>query len=92
MIFIDQELLYSNWLSALVDIMESKDAFLILGGATAKTSDFLAKRSQNVCYDMPGSFLALVADAYTNILKNISVALLEGWEKRMAKRNTLRSR
>ncbi len=41
--FIDQELLYSNWLSALVDIMEPKDAFLILGRATAKTSDFLAK-------------------------------------------------
>ena len=79
--FIDQELLYSNWLSGLVDIMEPKDAFLILGRATAKTSDFLAKRSQNVSYDMAGSFLALVADTYTNILKNISVALLEGWER-----------
>ena len=41
--FIDQELLYSNWLSGLVDIMEPKDAFLILGRATAKTSDFLAR-------------------------------------------------
>ena len=39
---------------------------------TGKTTDFIAERSMDICYDMPHSYQALIGDTYTNILKNIA--------------------
>lgn len=80
--FDDVELRYATWLKAIVDLMQTKNAFLILGRATGKTTDFLAERSMDVCYDMPQSYLAIIGDTYSNLLKNVVPSLLEGWNRK----------
>ena len=80
--FDDVELRYASWLKSLLDIMQPKNFYGILGRATGKTEDFEAERSMDICYDMPHSYLALVADTYTNILKNIAPTLVQGWERK----------
>lgn len=47
----------------------------------AKTASIIAKRSQNIIYDMPKSYQAIVSDTYVNCLKNIVPTLLEGWNR-----------
>lgn len=80
--FDDIELRYASWLKTILDIMQPKNAFLILGRGTGKTTDFIAERSMDICYDMPYSYQALIGDTYTNILKNIAPALIEGWNRK----------
>lgn len=78
----DVELRYASWLKTILDLMQPKNAFLILGRGTGKTTDFIAERSMDICYDMPHSYQALIGDTYTNILKNIAPALIEGWNRK----------
>ena len=78
----DVELRYTSWLKGVVDLMKTKNRFLILGRATGKTADFLAETSMDVCYEMPGSYLAFVGDTYTNLLKNVVPSVLEGWNRK----------
>jgi hypothetical protein len=66
----------------VVDMISPKDLWLIAGRGSAKTSDILAERFIDVCYDMPGSYLAIVADTYVNAKKNIVDALFEGFERK----------
>lgn len=80
--FDDIELRYTTWLKMIMDLMKPKNFFGVLGRATSKTTDFLAERTMDVCYEMPGSYLALVADTYTNILKNVAPSILEGWNRK----------
>ncbi|MFC4688670.1 hypothetical protein ACFO4P_17140 [Epilithonimonas pallida] len=80
--FDDIELRYASWLKTILDLMQPKNAFLILGRGTGKTTDFIAERSMDACYDMPHSYQALIGDTYTNILKNIAPALIEGWNRK----------
>lgn len=80
--FDDIELRYASWLKTILDLMQPKNAFLILGRGTGKTTDFIAERSMDICYDMPHSYQALIGDTYTNILKNIAPALIEGWNRK----------
>ena len=78
----DVELRYASWLKTILDLMQPKNAFLILGRGTGKTTDFIAERSMDISYDMPHSYQALIGDTYTNILKNIAPALIEGWNRK----------
>ncbi|AQX08043.1 hypothetical protein [Elizabethkingia ursingii] len=80
--FDDVELRYTTWLKMVLDLMGPKNAFLVLGRATTKTTDFQAERSMDVCYDMPTSYLGFVADTYTNLLKNVVPAFIEGWNRK----------
>lgn len=80
--FDDIELRYSTWLKMILDLMRPKNAFLVLGRATTKTTDFQAERSMDICYDMPGSNLAFVGDTYTNLLKNVVPSFIEGWNRK----------
>jgi hypothetical protein len=73
--------IYANWLTILIDLLQPKDLYLVAGRATAKTSEVIAKRSQNIIYDMPRSQQVFVSDTYTNALKNVVPTLLEGWNR-----------
>lgn len=82
----DIELKYSNWISAVIDLIAPKNLFLVAGRATAKTGDILAKRSIRISEDMPRSMQVLVSDTYMNAIRNVVPALLEGWERQGWKR------
>jgi hypothetical protein len=70
---------YSSKISAVIDIVQSKDLYLVAGRATAKTGDIVAKRSMRIIKDMPGAYMMFVADTYMNALTNVLPALIEGW-------------
>lgn len=70
---------YANWVSQTIAMISPKDLRLIAGRAMAKTTDIIAGRSQQVCWDMPRSHQVLVSDTYVNCLKNIVPTLLKGW-------------
>lgn len=69
---------FATWIRIVVDLISPKNLWLVAGRGTSKTSDILAERFIDVCYDMPGAYFALVADTYVNAKKNILDALLEG--------------
>lgn len=75
-------LVYATWIRMVVDLIAPKDLWLILGRASQKTSDVLAERFIDVCYDMPGAYFAIVSDTYVNAKKNIVDALFEGLERK----------
>lgn len=76
------ELRYGNWLKQAIDLISPKNLYLIAGRAMGKTSDVLAERSMDVCYDMPGASFALVGDTYLNLQKNVIKTLKEGWDRK----------
>lgn len=77
---------YSNWISAVIDLIAPKDLWFVGGRATAKTGDIFAKRSQRIAYDMPRCMMAAVSDTYMNAMRNVVPALIEGWERQGWKR------
>lgn len=78
----DKEVRFVSWLKMIVDLMKVKILVLILGRGTGKTSDIVAERVMHICEEMPKSYIALVGDTYTNILKNIAPALIEGFKRK----------
>lgn len=78
----DVEGRYANWVKMVVFLIAPKHLRLVAGRAMAKTTDIIAERSQNIIHDMPKSYQVLVSDTYTNCLKNIVPALLEGWNRK----------
>lgn len=70
-----------NKAQMLVDLIAPKDLYFIGGRALAKTSGIIAQRSQNIVYDMPGSYQMFVSDTYMNALTNVLPALIEGWQR-----------
>lgn len=73
---------FASWFSMIIALIAPKFLFIIAGRATAKTSDILAERFQECCYDMPGAYFAFVADTYVNALKNVVPALIEGLNRK----------
>jgi hypothetical protein len=65
-----------------IDLIAPKNLMVVAGRGTAKTSDIIAERSQDIIYDMPGSYQVFVADTYVNALKNVVPTLLEGWNRK----------
>lgn len=80
--FKDVEVRFATWLKMITDLMQAKNQFLILGRGTGKTTDYLAERSMDICYEMPGCYIGIVGDTYTNLLKNIVPSLIEGWNRK----------
>lgn len=78
----DVELRYSNWFSTMCNFISPKNLWVIAGRATSKTEDILAERLQEICYDMPGAFIALTSDTFMNAQKNIIPGLIEGWKRK----------
>ena len=72
---------FASKISAVVDLIQPKDLFLVAGRATAKTGDIIAKRSMRIIQDMPGAYMMFVADTYMNALTNVLPALIEGWQR-----------
>lgn len=73
---------FASWLFQMIFLISPKHLRLIAGRATAKTTEIIAQRSQDVCNDMPKSYQVLVSDTYINALKNIVPALIQGWNRR----------
>lgn len=73
---------FASWLKQVVDMIGAKFLYLIIGRGSGKTTDIMAERSMEVCYDMPGAQFALTADTYMNLIKNVVPALLEGWNRK----------
>ncbi|KFF24771.1 hypothetical protein [Chryseobacterium vrystaatense] len=81
-VYDDVEVRYSTWLKMITDLMEPQNLFLVLGRGTGKTTDYLSERLMNICYEMPHSYIALVGNTYTNLLKNVVPAIIEGWNRK----------
>ena len=56
--------------------------WIIGGRATAKTEEIIAKRVQKLSYEMPGCFVALTADTFMNVAKNILPGIIEGLKRK----------
>jgi len=78
----DVDVRYANWVKMFIDLVAPKNLFLIAGRGTAKTEDIMAERSMRICQDMPGSYLAFLGDTYTNVLKNVTPTLINGWKRK----------
>jgi hypothetical protein len=76
------ELRYSNPTATLLNFVSPKNLFFISGRATSKTEDILAERAQEICYEMPGAFVAVSADTFMNAQKNIIPGIIEGWKRK----------
>lgn len=72
---------YTNVVQAQLDLIQPKDAYMVEGRATSKTTTLMARRAQHICDDMPGSRLVLVSDTFVNAAQNILPTLVDGWEK-----------
>jgi hypothetical protein len=75
------EFRFSNWVSMMVDIIKSKNLYLVGGRGTAKTQDIIAKRSIDIIYSLPRATFAFISDTYVNALTNIIPNLITGWER-----------
>ena len=82
----DVEVRYMNWLAQVSGIGMFGSLYFIGGRGSTKTTAFQAERLQEMVYDMPGAPVALVADTYANLQKNVLPTLQEGlrmlgWEE-----------
>ena len=78
----NSEARFGSWIKQCIDLIAPKNLKIVGGRGTAKTSDILADRSIDICYDMPRAMFALVSDTYVNSLTNVVPTLLEGWRER----------
>ena len=74
------EVRYANWLSQIISLVAPAHLQVIAGRGTSKTTQIIAERMQEVCYDMPGSLQILVCNTYTNARTNIVPSLITGWQ------------
>ncbi len=73
---------FATWIKMVIDLIAPKFLWLVAGRATSKTSDIIAERFIDICYDMPGAYFAFVSDTYVNALKNVVPALIEGLNRK----------
>jgi hypothetical protein len=72
---------YATKVQMVIDAVSPKNLAIIGGRGTAKTTIFMARRSMDIIQDMPGAYLALVTDTYTNAEKNVVPTLVDGWKR-----------
>ncbi|MEE3147858.1 MAG: hypothetical protein VX319_07265, partial [Bacteroidota bacterium] len=73
---------YGSWIKQAIDLIAPKNLFFVGGRGTAKSTDILAERTQDVSYDMPRAQFALVSDTYFNAMDKIVPGIIEGWRER----------
>jgi len=78
----DTEIRYANWVKMVIDLVKPKNLVFIGGRGTAKSTDIIAERSIDICYEMPRAPFAFVADTYVNLMTNIVPAVMLGWERK----------
>lgn len=76
------EIRYANWVKLMIDLIKPKNLVFIGGRGTAKSTDIIAERAIDICYDLPRAPFAFVADTYVNLMTNIVPAILLGWERK----------
>jgi hypothetical protein len=82
----DVEVRYMNWLAQIVGLGLFPYIYIIAGRGGAKTTSILAEILQEMVFELPGAPVALVADTYSNLQKNVLPTLQEGlrllgWEE-----------
>jgi len=76
------EIRYANWIKMIIDIVKPKNLAFIGGRGTAKSTDIIAERAIDICFDMPRAPFAFFSDTYVNLMTNIVPAVLQGWERK----------
>ena len=72
---------FSNWFSALIQLIKPRNLFVVGGRGLAKTTDIISNRTIDVADSMPRAPLVFVSDTYVNILTNIIPYVIEGWQR-----------
>ncbi|ANW96742.1 hypothetical protein AXE80_10850 [Wenyingzhuangia fucanilytica] len=72
---------FANVLSVVIEMLQPKFLYIIVGRGGAKTTEILCRRFIRVFTEMPGCYVALVGDTYMNLMKNVVPSLLEGFER-----------
>lgn len=72
---------YSTYVKQMIDMIGPKHLRLVAGRGMTKTTDVIADRAIEVCYDMPRSLQAFVSDTFVNARTNIVPTLIEGWRE-----------
>lgn len=76
------ELHYSNWVKTFVMVAKPRDLFLFAGRGTAKSTDILAARSEDMVREMPNAPFVFTSDTYMNLMTNVLPSVMKGWEER----------
>lgn len=76
------EVRFATWPKMMSDLIFPKNLIGILGRGSSKSSELLAERTININKDMPGCYIGVIADTYSNLDKNVIPALLEGWRRK----------
>jgi hypothetical protein len=66
----------------IVQFIQPKDVYLVLGRGAAKTSDIVAERSMDIIRDMPRSFQLFLSSTYMDAMTNVVPSLIEGWQRK----------
>jgi hypothetical protein len=73
---------YQSKAKLLVELIDAKDLYLVLGRGAAKTSDIVAERSMRVIESMPRSFQLFLSSTYMDAMTNVVPSLIEGWQRK----------
>lgn len=76
------EVRFATWPKMMSDLIFPKNFIGVLGRATGKTSEIVAERMMAINKDMPGCYIGVIADTYTNLDKNVIPELLLGWTRK----------
>lgn len=73
---------YATIIKQVIDVAKPQHVKLVAGRGTSKTTDILADRAIDVCYEMPRARFAIVSDTYTNALQNVVPSIIEGFNRK----------
>lgn len=73
---------YATVIKQVIDVAKPQHVKIVAGRGTSKTTDILADRIMDVCYEMPRARFAIVSDTYTNALENVVPSILEGFNRK----------
>lgn len=73
---------FANWLAQMAGLILPRYLYMILGRASAKTTEIIVERLTEMIYDIPGAPIVWVSDTYSNLQKNVLNSVLEGLERK----------
>lgn len=69
---------FATWVKVLIELIQPKDLYAVMGRATAKTTMIQAGRFMDISYDMNHAWFAWAATTYMDAMDNIVPVLIEG--------------
>lgn len=78
----DGELQYRNYMTANIMLAKTRNLFFYAGRGTAKSTDVLAARSEDIIRELPGALFVFTSDTYMNLMTNVLPNIIMGWEER----------